>query len=297
MISLDTVRKRCEEVGMNAFLSKSIQMDDILHALDAAFSMRQEGGNDMTVIESSPKFSVSKEDIQQLMHVFSHDLCNPLVNMEALLREVHACCDTATFDASKQEDVHDNLAMMGEVLAHMNGLVHGINSVCHAMFDEVVCERVDILSLLKRELNRYQAQCGITEHVSVSMQVSGSIWADPLWLGKMLVVLMENAFQAMGEEGSLIFEMEARSGLDVLVVRDNGVGVGESDLKYVFQPFFSLTGRKGMGLALLRAWVQAHGGKVWCESGVDVGSVFYMGFPARDFQVKSDRLLSSVDGL
>jgi len=252
----------------------------------------------MSVIESSPKFNVSKEDIQQLMHVFSHDLRNPLVNMEALLREIHACCDIATFAASKQEDMHDNLAMMGEVLARMNGLVHGINSVCNAMFDEVVCEQVDILSLLKRELNRYQTQYGITEHVSVSMQVSGSIWVDPLWLGKMLAVLMENAFQAMdGGEGCLTFELERRSGLDVLLVRDSGGGMGESDLKYVFQPFFSLTGRKGMGLALLRAWVQAHGGKVWCESRIDVGSIFYVGFPAGDFLVKSDRLLSNVDGL
>jgi signal transduction histidine kinase len=147
------------------------------------------------------------------------------------------------------------------------------------MFDELLCEHVGVAELLDRELARYQKRCGMPEHISISMHVSGSIWADSLWAGKMFGVLIENAFQAMKGEGCLTFEMEKRRGLDVLKIRDSGVGLTESDLKYIFQPFYSLTGRKGMGLALLKASVWAHGGKVWCESRMDVGSIFYVGFP------------------
>jgi len=224
-------------------------------------------------------FSASKEDIQHLIHVFSHDLRNPLVNMEALIREMHGCCNDFVLDASQREDMQDNLSMMDEVLTRMNGLIQGIDSVSHAMFDEVSCEHVNALELLQLELNRYQKEHGVAEHISVSFKVSGNIWVDPLWVGKMVAVLVENAFQAMGDEGCLTFELEQRHGLDVLLVRDSGIGLSESDLKYVFQPFFSLAGKQGMGLALLKAWSQAHGGKVWCESRVGVGSIFYIGFP------------------
>jgi len=168
---------------------------------------------------------------------------------------------------------------MGDVVSRMNTLIHGINSVYHAMFDDISCENMDVLPLLEREIKRYGQKHGMPENVSISMQVSGTIWGDPLWVAKMFAVLIENALQSMQGEGCLSFEMKKRSGLDVLSIRDTGLGIGKSDLQYIFQPFFSLTGRQGMGLALVRAWMQAHGGKVWCESRQDVGSIFYVAFP------------------
>jgi len=168
----------------------------------------------MTDTKETPRFLASKEDIQQLIHVFSHDLRNPLVNMEALLREMRDCCEKTHGDAYQHDDMDDNLDMMGEVLARMNALIHGINQVYHAMFDDLSCEYIDVAPLLERVLKRYQEDHTVPKHVTVSIQVSGRIWADPLWFRKMVEVLIDNAFQAIGQEGCLSIEMNG-SGLNL----------------------------------------------------------------------------------
>jgi signal transduction histidine kinase len=73
---------------------------------------------------------------------------------------------------------------------------------------------------------------------------------------------------------------------DVLVaVRDTGFGVSEENQKQMFQKFFRVadtagfTQGTGLGLAITKHIVEAHGGQIWLESQLNVGSAFYMRIP------------------
>ena len=71
-------------------------------------------------------------------------------------------------------------------------------------------------------------------------------------------------------------------------VKDTGVGMSEEEQKNVFKPFFQAdswrsrkTGGVGLGLAISKGIIEAHGGKMWCESKPNKGSTFYFVLPPK----------------
>ena len=71
-------------------------------------------------------------------------------------------------------------------------------------------------------------------------------------------------------------------------VKDNGIGINESDLPFIFERFYRTdksrnrtTGGAGIGLAIVKAIVLAHGGEVSVESEEGVGSTFKVVLPQK----------------
>lgn len=101
-----------------------------------------------------------------------------------------------------------------------------------------------------------------------------------LQIQKILIVLFHNSLEAMRENGNLngtVTVTTCRYAVDpkmaIVTVSDQGVGVHDvASLSKMFQPFFSTkpTGL-GMGLAISRNLIEAHGGKMWAEQNPDIG--------------------------
>jgi signal transduction histidine kinase len=63
-------------------------------------------------------------------------------------------------------------------------------------------------------------------------------------------------------------------------VTDNGIGVSAENMSRLFEPFFTTRSQGiGMGLAISRSIIEAHGGRLWADSTVDQGSVFQFTLP------------------
>ena len=71
----------------------------------------------------------------------------------------------------------------------------------------------------------------------------------------------------------------------ILIVSDEGPGISESDLPYIFDRYWQASGSKrmglGLGLAIAKAIVMAHGGRIWAVSDLGKGSTFYVALPRR----------------
>ncbi|GEM_PF-4173544 len=231
-------------------------------------------------------FAISRQDMAQLMYVFSHDLRNPLVNMNALLSDIQMSLRDANNDSAAmchvvQDDLPESLEMMADVITHMDALVSGANDIYHCMFDDLEPEHIQLSEWIERVLER-QKEILEDKGISITARELSTIWADPLALERIVTAVLDNALHFTPVGGHISLHTEKRSGVDVLVVRDSGVGMSESDVQRVFQPFFS-TDKKhsGMGLAVVKSLVQAHGGQIWCESTLGMGSIFYIALPSQ----------------
>ena len=66
----------------------------------------------------------------------------------------------------------------------------------------------------------------------------------------------------------------------VVQVRDTGVGIGEADLSRLFDPFYTTkSGGLGMGLAVGKAIIERHSGRMWVSRNADHGVTFHFSIP------------------
>ncbi|HEY3374677.1 MAG TPA: ATP-binding protein [Candidatus Aquicultor sp.] len=113
-------------------------------------------------------------------------------------------------------------------------------------------------------------------------------------ISQVLYNLIGNAFQYTTEGDTIkiraTLDTTLAGGVDnptiLVVVEDTGAGIAESDLPYVFDHFYRVdqsrarvSGGSGIGLAIVKHLVEAHGGQVWAKSEFGRGSTFYFALP------------------
>jgi signal transduction histidine kinase len=102
--------------------------------------------------------------------------------------------------------------------------------------------------------------------------------------------LLSNALRHTPEAGKVSVTCKRESSLGLLItVSDTGEGIAPDDLPYVFDRFYRAdksrsraSGGSGIGLAIVKQLVEAHGGKVWAESQLGQGTTFKFTLPITD---------------
>lgn len=108
---------------------------------------------------------------------------------------------------------------------------------------------------------------------------------DPHRIGQVIVNLLTNAIQYNKRHGRVHVLTEWQNGTAILTVTDNGAGISEQDLPNIFRRFYRAdkarsSGNSGLGLAISKAIVDAHGGKINVSSQANIGSTFSVYLPA-----------------
>jgi hypothetical protein len=136
----------------------------------------------------------------------------------------------------------------------------------------------EVCGLLESDLRR---RC-ITMHLDLqALQVP--ILADRVQLQQVLSNLLRNAIEALDRVSERTREIEISSSTErervVVHVRDTGEGM--DDFAQAFDPFFTTKSNgMGMGLAICRSIVEAHGGRMWGRRAKPCGSIFSFSLPA-----------------
>jgi PAS domain S-box-containing protein len=125
---------------------------------------------------------------------------------------------------------------------------------------------------------------GVTIHVATDVAADlPVILGDAAGIREMLTNLIFNAVDAMPQGGGITVACRQEDDHVVLSVSDSGVGMPEEVRQHCLDPFFSTKGQHGtgLGLALVRATMEQHGGTLTVESTPGIGSRFTARFPAR----------------
>jgi PAS domain S-box-containing protein len=126
------------------------------------------------------------------------------------------------------------------------------------------------------------------------------VQGDRTQLQQVILNLILNAIEAMGDlddgtrELSIITETGA-AGEVLVTVSDSGPGLDPADVERVFQAFYTTKAKgMGMGLAICRTMVEAHGGRMWASANEPRGAVFQFTLPLqRDESVPAQQLRSN----
>jgi C4-dicarboxylate-specific signal transduction histidine kinase len=120
---------------------------------------------------------------------------------------------------------------------------------------------------------------------------------DRTQLQQVILNLVVNAIEAMGgiDEGTREFRIktERAAGGGVLVTaRDSGPGLDPENVEHVFTAFYTTKPKgMGMGLAICRSMVEAHGGRMWASANEPRGAVFQFTLPLqRDESIPAQHL-------
>jgi signal transduction histidine kinase len=112
--------------------------------------------------------------------------------------------------------------------------------------------------------------------------------ADPEKIGWVLLHLLDNAIKFTPQGGLVLVEARKRDSQVILAVNDTGIGIPSNSLQDIFEPFHQLDGSvtrryagTGLGLAMVRRILEAHGVQPRVESVVGKGSRFEFSLPVQ----------------
>jgi signal transduction histidine kinase len=149
--------------------------------------------------------------------------------------------------------------------------------------------KLDMSSWLRQTVAPWEVratQAGIRLQIEIPASLPAVI-GDPDFLGQVIENLLNNALKFTPRNGEVRARAHAEKDQVVIVVSDTGVGIPPDRLQHVFERFYQVDGSPtrrfggmGIGLALCRAIMEAHGGQIWAESAGDgQGSAFYVALP------------------
>ena len=141
----------------------------------------------------------------------------------------------------------------------------------------------EIVALPVERLVPQAERAGLELRVSIPSDLP-PVLADIDRARQVVMNLVHNAIKFT--PAGLVEVSAARQGDEIVIaVRDTGVGISEEDLPRIFERFYKADrarsgGGTGLGLALAKHVVQAHGGRIWAESTEGKGSTFFFTLPA-----------------
>ncbi len=111
------------------------------------------------------------------------------------------------------------------------------------------------------------------------------VLGDQIELQQVVLNNILNGFESMEDKDkkeSTIFTKQDDAETIMVGFRDSGFGIKEEDIENIFRPFIT-TKKKGMGmgLAISRSIIEAHGGKIWAKNNPDEGATFYFTLPVK----------------
>jgi signal transduction histidine kinase len=272
---------RAVAAGGDDFMTKPFRPDELLVRIQTALRLRRmaaERGELTLQLKDQRDRSLRLElQKQELVEFLVHDLKNP-VNAIALQAELVA---------RHGADARRTGVAAGKIKEETRALMRLITNLLDiSKADEgglaPVAQQLDVAPLVEAviaELGARAASVGV--RIETSLEVE-TLHADADLIGRVIANLVDNAIHHAPEDTAI--RISARRGVDgvELRVEDAGPGVPLEQRELVFERFRSGSAasrvNRGLGLAFCRVAVEAHGGRIWIESG-SPGAVFCVRIP------------------
>ncbi|MFA9390388.1 MAG: ATP-binding protein [Prolixibacteraceae bacterium] len=217
--------------------------------------------------------------------IIAHDLKNPFNSIVGLSEVLVLQAEEKNFDGIKKfaESIHQSSLRVMDLL--LNLMVWSKSQSQGIRFSPEKFE----LNLLINEITLLLSNNAEQKSIAIEKEIAENtmIFADKAMTNTILRNLISNAIKFTSSDGKILVSAEKQENGVIIKVRDNGVGISKTELEKLFRidenhstPGTQNEQGTGLGLILCKEFVERHGGKIWVESEVGLGSTFYFTIPA-----------------
>ncbi len=231
----------------------------------------------------------------------SHEFRTPLTAIQGF---------TETLLAGAMDDPQNRLRFLGIILEHSRRLARLTEDLLKlSQMDadrlELEVRRVSVSVLVEScyETARHRAA---EKELNLSLDLPPGIpdvSGDARRLQEVLQNLLDNANQYTLPGGKITLSVRRRAEEVIFTVSDTGIGIPQADQPRIFERFYRVdaarsreAGGTGLGLAIARHLIEVHGGRIWVESELGVGSKFHFSVPVFDAERATARTAASAGG-
>ena len=239
-----------------------------------------------TLIDSIKRLGLGLEEQEELrkrlMSDIAHELRNPLAIIKSHLE---------AFEDGVWEPTEERLRLTVDEIDRLSRMISEIEKLTSIenAGNGIVLGSADLSDLTGRVAMTYDPLYR-SKSVDLKREIEPdvSIAADETKIRQAVENLLSNALRYTDSGGTVTLSLARSDGTAVIKVSDTGIGISEQDLPYIFERFYRTdksrtrsSGGLGIGLAITRAIVEAHGGNVRAESREGKGSTFTVTLPLK----------------
>ncbi|KAA3439771.1 ATP-binding protein [Rufibacter hautae] len=234
--------------------------------------------------EANQQLSRTNVDLDNFVYSASHDLKNPILNIEGLViilqENLSDAGELPHFTQQIFERIQDSISRFKKNISFMSDITK-LKKAYSAAPSEI--NLASVVKDVKLDLALEVQECGA--EVSIDRDSCATVRSPEKNLRSIVYNLISNAIKYRSPERSLkvIIRCQAEDGYHVLSVQDNGLGMDLNRDNKLFEMFTRLHDHvegSGLGLYMVKRLIENEGGKVEVESEVGKGSTFRVYFPA-----------------
>lgn len=268
-------QKQAEAALVQAYAHVEQQVQARTRELEQEISERKQAqAMQQTLIA---ELKAKNAELERFTYTVSHDLKSPLITISGFTGFLEQDVLAGDVECIREDIAHINAAVarmkrLLDELLELSRIGRIMNPPEEVAFADIVGEAIEMV-------RGCIEACGIVVEVAPDLPI---VYGDRVRLVEVVQNLLDNACKFMGEQPRPRVEIGTcgtnADGKPILFVRDNGIGIDPQYHDKIFGLFNKLDPQSegtGIGLALVKAIVEVHGGSIWIESELGAGTTFY----------------------
>jgi len=277
---LQSLREAAQRIALGDFHTRvDVASGDELSDLADAFNrMSRELGNSFAQMRTQEQLR------GDLVAAISHDLGTPLTSMRVMIEAIR---DGVVQDADTITQYHDHIHKEITYLDHLIDDLFELSRL-ESTAPGLDIVLVDVQGLVLETVERLRSlaeQRDVLLEVSLSTTLS-EVDADPIQIQRVITNLIQNGIQHTPASGTVRVGGHATAHELLIDVANDGEAIQPESLQHVFERFYRDTTSRsrqrngaGLGLAIAKAIVEAHKGRIWVENVTEGGTRFAFTLP------------------
>ncbi|EGT3612418.1 HAMP domain-containing histidine kinase [Clostridium perfringens] len=305
LVFLDIVNKIILGIGVLLILASTIMGFIISRSITRPINKLMTKAKYISKGEYDKKIEINT-DILEI-----NDLINSINNLSQSIKEQENIRKRLTGDIS-----HELKTPLTNIQSHLEAMIDGIWEPTEERLLSVKEEAERLSSLVSdmQKLNKYDeasiklkkdnvnisdiicfvifqfSNLAKSKNIKIEYEKKNiNLYCDKDKITQALVNILSNAIRYSNEGSTIFIEEKLKDNKVIISIEDQGIGISEEDLKYVFERFYRAdksrtraTGGTGIGLTIVKSIVSSHGGEVKLESKLGEGSKFTIILPKED---------------